>query len=106
MSRVQFYFLPSPTVTPLLTSSFVSSAFSENGSVTKEIFYEWYHEIVSVLFPDMQDIPGKRVLVKSDGGPGRTHPIYLSESHLDGLVHYPGLPNGTLFQELDQIFAY
>ena len=106
VSRVQFYFLPSPTVTPLLTSSFVSSAFSENGSVTKEIFYEWYHEIVSVLFPDMQDIPGKRVLVKSDGGPGRTHPIYLSESHLDGLVHYPGLPNGTLFQELDQIFAY
>ena len=46
------------------------------------------------------------MLIKSDGGPGRTHQDYLAQSNLDGLVHYPGLPNGTYFQELDQIFAY
>jgi len=55
--------------------------------VTKEIFHQWYHE----------DVPGKRILIKSDGGPGRTHLAYLSEGH------YPGLPNGNTF--LDQIFA-
>ena len=80
-------------------------AFSENGSVTKEIFYKWYREVIVILFPDMEDVPGKCVLLKSDGGPGRTHLDYLAASNLDGLIHYPGLPNGTLFQELDQIFA-
>ena len=30
---------------------------------------------------------------------------YLTESNLDGLIHYPGLPNETLFQELDQVFG-
>ncbi len=54
----------------------------------------------------MQNIPGKRVLLKSDGGPGRTHQRYLEQSHIDGLVHYPTLPNGTLFQELDQVFGF
>ena len=54
----------------------------------------------------MEDVPQKRVLVKSDGGPGRTHQGYLSESKLNGLVHYPGLPNGTMFQELDNTFDY
>ena len=53
----------------------------------------------------MKNAPRFRVLVKSDGGPGRTHEGYLAQSHLDGLVHYPGLPNGTLFQELDQVFS-
>lgn len=79
-------------------------SYSENGSVTKEIYSKWYQEVVSVLYPDIADVPGTRVLVKSDGGPGRTDPSYLARSNLDGLVHYPGLPNGTLFQELDQIF--
>ena len=46
------------------------------------------------------------MLIKSDGGPGRTHEEYLSQSNLDGLVHYHGLPNSTFFQELDQVFAY
>ena len=58
-----------------------------------------------MLFPDIEDVDGKRVLLKSDGGPGRSHQEYLALSKLDGLVHYPGLPNGTLFQEFDQLFA-
>ena len=80
------------------------SAHSPNGSVDKEIFKIWYREIVCILYPDIENVMGKNVLVKSDGGPGRTNVDYLSESFLDGLVHYPCLPNGTLFQELDNIF--
>lgn len=58
-----------------------------------------------MCYPDAQDIPGKRVLIKSDGGPGRENPNYLATARLNGFLHYPGLPNGTLFQELDQIFG-
>ena len=85
---------------------FPFAAFSENGSVDKDIFKAWYREVVCVLYPDIADVPGKRVLAKSDGGPGRTDLGYLAESNLDGLIHYPGLPNGTMFQELDNVFSF
>ena len=81
-------------------------AFSENGSVDKDIFKAWYREVICILYPDIQDVSGRRVLVKSDGGPRRTNLEYLAESNLDGLVHYPGLPNGTLFQELENVFSF
>ena len=50
-------------------------------------------------------MPGKCVLIKSDGGPGRSNPDYLVAARADGVYHYPGLPNGTLFQEMDQLFG-
>ena len=81
------------------------SAYSPNGSVTKDIYLDWFKEVVMVCYPDAQDIPGKRILIKSDGGPGRDNPNYLATARLNGFLHYPGLPNGTLFQELDQIFG-
>ena len=57
-----------------------------------------------MMYPDIANVSGKRVLLKSDGGPGRTDLEYLSQSNLDGLIHAPGLPNGTKFQELDNVF--
>ena len=57
-------------------------------------------------YPDMDDVEGCRLLIKCDGGPGRDYVKYLAEARADGLYHYPGLSNGTLFQEYDQAFAY
>ena len=71
----------------------------------KTTYYKWYQENILQLYPDIADQPGKRVLIKSDGGPGRSDAAYLSEANFEGLLHYPGLPNGTLFQEMDQAFA-
>ena len=81
-------------------------ATSENGSVTKEIFHKWFQAIVLQCYPDIDDVEGCQVLVKSDGGPGRDCMQYLSKARVNGLYHYPGLPNGTLFQEFDQEFGY
>ena len=73
--------------------------------MTKEIFGQWYKEVICNCYPDIQDVAGKRLLIKSDGGPGRTNQEYLYMPRLDGCYHYPGLPNGTsLTQELDQLF--
>ena len=58
------------------------------------------------MYPPIVNIDGKRILIKSDGARGRTDIAYLSESNHDGLVHCPGLPNGTLFQEMDNVFDY
>ena len=71
----------------------------------KTTYHKWYQENILQLYPDIADQPGKRVLIKSDGGPGRSDAAYLSEAKFEGLLHYPGLPNGTLFQEMDQAFA-
>ena len=85
-------------------SHHISLATSKNGSVEKHIFRKWYYEVIRMMYPDIANVSGKRVLLKSDGGPGRTDLEYLSQSNLDGLIHAPGLPNGTKFQELDNVF--
>ena len=45
------------------------------------------------------------MIIKSDSGPGRDNNGYKFLSHVEGVSHYPGLPNGTLFQEMDQVFG-
>ncbi len=34
-------------------------------------FEKYCLEVVAALYPDVQDVPGKRVLLKIDSGPGR-----------------------------------
>ena len=92
-------------IVPLCNFPNVHAAYSENGSVTKEIYFDWYKKVLIPCFPDAKDVPGWRVMIKSDGGPGRNNDDYLVAARADGVYHYPGLPNGTLFQELDQIFG-
>ena len=51
-------------------------------------------------------IPGKRVLLKTDSGPGRSNSSVISTARSFGLLIFPGVPNtseGT--QEMDQLFA-
>ena len=44
---------------------------------------------------DASDIPGKRVLVKSDSAPGQNNENFLPMIWLIGTVLYPGVPNTT-----------
>ena len=73
--------------------------------MTKEIFKEWHQNLLRPLHPYAEDLPGHRVICKSDGGPGRKGEEFLMESRLDGFLQYPGLPNGTKFQEMDNLFS-
>jgi hypothetical protein len=58
------------------------------------------------LYPDVQDIPGKRVIVKVDSGPGRMNVNMLAEMRLRGIYLVPGVPSTTgQTQETDQNYA-
>jgi hypothetical protein len=58
------------------------------------------------LFPDMEDVPGKRVLLKVDSGPGRTNLEMLATLRLQGCYLVPGVPNTTaVTQETDQNYG-
>ena len=45
-------------------------ALTKNGSMTKELWSYWVVEFLAYLYPDAQDKPGLRVLIKADSGPG------------------------------------
>ena len=58
------------------------------------------------LFPDIEDAPLKRVIVKADSGPGRMNVDMLARLRLQGLYMVPGVPNTTgVTQETDQNYG-
>jgi hypothetical protein len=58
------------------------------------------------LYPDIQDVPGKQVLLKVDSGPGRLNVEMLADLRLHGLYLVPGVPNTTHHtQETDQNYG-
>jgi hypothetical protein len=58
------------------------------------------------LWPDAADIPGKRVLYKIDGGPGRLDEGALADSRDRGISLFPGVQNTTqVTQETDQNYG-
>jgi hypothetical protein len=58
------------------------------------------------LYPDIEDTPGKRVLIKVDSGPGRLNVEMLADLRLQGLYLVPGVPNTTAkTQETDQNYG-
>ena len=84
----------------------VSFAYSKDSSVTEEILLWWLKEHLTSLYPYVKDVPGKRVLLKGDCGPGRLSEKFRVIARSYGVYFFPGVPNGTEFlQELDQLFA-
>lgn len=58
------------------------------------------------LYPDMEDKPGKRVILKMDSGPGRMNVEMLADLRLLGLYLIPSVPNTTAqTQETDQNYG-
>ena len=58
------------------------------------------------LCPDIQDVPGKRVILKVDSGPGRMNVPMLASLRLQGLCLVSGVPNATTtMQETDQNYG-
>ena len=58
------------------------------------------------LYPDVQDKPGKRVIMKLDSGPGRMNVEMLAALRLKGIYLVPGVPNTTgKTQETDQNYG-
>jgi hypothetical protein len=81
-------------------------AVSPKGSMNGPILTEWVNEHVIECWPDLCDLPGYRVLLKADSGPGRTAADFLARAHIEGVKFFPGVPNGTeVGQEMDQLFG-
>jgi hypothetical protein len=47
------------------------------------------------LYPDAKDVPGKRVLIKLDSGPGCLNEKLQADLRALGFYTFPGLPKGT-----------
>jgi hypothetical protein len=62
-------------------------------------FVKYIGNSIVPLYPDLEDTPGKRVLLKVDSGPGCNRRELLMKSQFSGLYIYPGLPNATSVQQ-------
>ena len=63
-----------------------------------EEFDKYIDNSIVPLYPDLEDTPGKRVLLKVDRGPGRNGQDLLNKARFRGVYLFPGLPNATSVQ--------
>jgi hypothetical protein len=83
-----------------------SFARNPKGGMNKELFEGYILNDLADKFPDATNQPGKRVMAKTDSGPGRSSTATLARMKVDGFDLFPGVPNGTeIGQEMDQLFA-
>ena len=69
-------------------------------------FEKYINNNVRTLWPDVEDVPGKRVALKVDSGPGRMNIDLLARLRLIGIYLYPGVPNTTtVTQETDRNYG-
>ncbi|KAL7481398.1 LOW QUALITY PROTEIN: hypothetical protein ACHAW6_007078 [Cyclotella cf. meneghiniana] len=84
----------------------VTVAMSLKGGMDEREFMSYFLNSIMPLFPDAQDVPGKRVIMKVDSGPGRMEIGFLAEARTLGFIIYPGVPNTTaVTQETDQSYG-
>jgi len=107
-------------------------ASTPNGSASPSTLDELIQHLVAEI-GDVEDKPGKRIVIKLDGGPAvpKNNPLWLSKLARQGVILFPGVPNAssvnqvglglmtcgsisntalhcqnTCVQELDQAFNY
>jgi hypothetical protein len=72
---------------------------NEKGGMTDEEFEKFIENSIVPLYPDLEDTPGKRVLLKVDSGLGRNGRELLLKCRFCGLYLYPSPPNATSVQQ-------
>ena len=79
---------------------------NEKAGMNAEELHKYIVNSILPLFPDIEDMPLKRVILKLDSGPGRMNVEMLAELRLRGLYVTPGVPNTTAkTQETDQNYG-
>lgn len=78
-------------------------AMNEKGGMNAEALFDYFKNNLLRLYPDAQDVPLKRVVIKIDSGPGRMNESMLAFMRTRGYYLFPGVPNTTqVTQETDQ----
>jgi hypothetical protein len=81
-------------------------AVNEKGGMDTEYFFKYLCENIIKLFPDAADVPGLRVLLKCDGGPGRLDLDMIAYMRIRGFYIITSVPNTTaVSQECDLAFG-
>ena len=79
---------------------------NKKGGVDEVEFRQCFLNSIEALFPDLDDVNGKRVMAKVDSGPGRLQENFLAEARTLWFAMYPGVPNTTaITQETDQSYS-
>ena len=66
-------------------------------------FSKYLQQAIMPLYPDSQDIPGKRVLIIVDSGPGRYDRDMLAALRSRGFYLMAGVPNTTHVTQITDI---
>jgi len=83
-----------------------SIGLNEKGGMDDDEFSQYIINLMMRLYPDAADIPGKRVIVKIDSGPGRCNNTLLARLRIRGILLYAGVPNTTsVSQETDRNYG-
>eukprot|EP00804_Cyclotella_cryptica_P024959 CCRYP_015507-RC/>CCRYP_015507-RC protein AED:0.06 eAED:0.04 QI:0/0/0/1/0/0/2/0/553 len=84
----------------------VTIAMNSKGGMDEREFRSYFLNSIVPLFPDAEDVTGKRVIIKVDSGPGRMELGFLAEARTLGFIIYPGVLNTTaVTQETDQSYG-
>ena len=79
---------------------------NEKGGMNDVEFKKYINNVINDMFPDMEDIPGKCVLLKMNSGPGRNCATMLVKAKFKGLYIYPWPSNAmAVHQETDQSYG-
>ena len=84
----------------------VTFGMNEKAGMNADELDKYIENSILPLYPDVEDVQGKRLLIKLDSGPGRTNVKMLAKLRLKGVYIHPGVPNTThVTQELDQLYG-
>jgi hypothetical protein len=79
---------------------------NEKGGMDEDEYEKYVLNVICYLYPDAANMPGKRVIIKVDGGPRRLNTELLAELRLRGFYLYCGVPNTTVVtQETDRNYG-
>ncbi len=79
---------------------------NERGGTDSRVLSQVLRRFITTLFPISADQPGRRVLLKIDGGPGRLDIQSLAELRVLGCYLFPGVQNTMhITQETDQNYG-
>ena len=79
---------------------------NEKGGIDEVEFRQYFLNSIVPLFPDSDDVNGKRVMVKVDSGSGRLQENFVAEARTLEFIVYPGIRNATaVTQETDQSYG-
>ncbi len=72
---------------------------NEKGSMHNEEFERCTKNSIVPIFPNLEDIPGKCILLKVDSSHQRNWRNLLKKCRFRGVYIYPSLPNSTSMQQ-------